>query len=677
VPLASLEGLLLLALLYAPGHFLGDRLGRKDDGLAEIFLLRVSASLALAAPLLTLLALAGWFTVPVIFGSLAVLSIGAFFLGRGSEKTGRPKGWDFGALMLVVGSLALYARPAEYVVNSRDPGVYFLFADKLARTGALLHRDPLVAAVSSFHPFLEGKKYPGFYLYGQDLVVPQFFPGPFAFLGFGNLVGGTWGSLFVVPVMGALAVGVAYALGSEVFGRWAGLLGAALLGCSYAFVWWSRHPSSEVMTALLVLAGLWLAVRFARGAGLLTGVFAGVLLGGVMLIRVDAFLAAAAVPLLFGFDLLTHRPARRWLYPGLPLVVFAGLTLLYLNTLGGRYLYVIYTEHGLKEAIALAPFAVPVCLVLAAGLWYVRRRWGVGIGSYLEARGGRIAFVGALGFAGIALWVYFVLPVPWDTLPDGSRDFGAYRTQILVRLVWFVTPVVAALGLVGFVLAARRMDPARALLFGAFLAFGVLYAAIPNVAPDLPWATRRFVPAAFPILALLAAHAVGEIGRWTARVVNRRTGVAVGGTLAALALGWTVYTTLPILTFQELDGAVAAFEKVEKQIPPADVVYMEMPEGYDVTASTFEYLYDRPVLPYDNSRFVRELDELEEAGLLDNAVYVTTDGGPAPLLADWDFRQVGSAGVDLPRLAAVEKELPTRKESLRLDYRIYRMMEER
>ena len=74
-----------------------------------------------------------------------------------------------------------------------------------------MHRDPLVAAVSSFHPVLDGRKYPGFYLYGQDLVVPQFFPGPFAFLGFGSLVGGTWGSLFVVPVMGALAVGVAYA----------------------------------------------------------------------------------------------------------------------------------------------------------------------------------------------------------------------------------------------------------------------------------------------------------------------------------------------------------------------------------------------------------------------------------------------------------------------------------
>ncbi|MBA2512457.1 MAG: glycosyltransferase family 39 protein [Rubrobacteraceae bacterium] len=674
---AVLQGLLILAALYLPGHFLGPRLAHKDDGLAELLLLRLSASLALAAPLLTLLATAGWFTAPAIIGGLALLAVGTFLLGRGPGGAGRFIAWDLGALALVAGGFGLYCRPAEYVLNSRDPGVYFLFADKLARTGALLHRDPLVGAVASFHPFLEGRKYPGFYVYGQDLIVPQFFPGPFAFLGLGDLVGGTWGNLLVVPVMGALAVGVAYALGSELFGRWAGLLGAALLGMSYTQVWWARHPSSEVMTALLVLAGLWFAVRFVRGAGPLTGVFAGLLLGGVMLIRVDAFLAAAAIPVLFGLDLLARRPLGRWLYPGVPLVVFAGLTLLYLNTLGSRYLYVIYTEHGLKEAIALAPYAVPFFLVAVIAFLYVRRRWGAEIGSYLEARSGWIPLVGAGGLAVVALWAYFVVPVPWDTLPDGSRDFDAYRSQILIRLVLFVTPPVAVLGLVGFVLAARRMDAGRALLFGAFLAFGALYAVIPNVAPDLPWATRRFVPVAFPILALLAAHATVEIGHGLSRLLNRRAGVVVSTAVAALALSWTFYATLPILTFQELDGAVAAFDRVEEKIPSAQVVYMEMPEGYDITASTFEYLYDRPILPYDRTRFVREVDELDGAELLDDAVYVTTDGGPAPLLADWNFREVATAKLDLPRLAAVEKELPTVKESLRLDYRVFRVERER
>src|SRR3712207_6124393 len=170
----------------------------------------------------------------------------------------------------------------------------------------------------------------------------------------------------------SLAVGVAYALGRELFGRWSGLVGATILAASYTQVWWARHPSSEVMSQLFILAGLWLAVRFARGAGPASGVVAGVLLGGAMLVRVDAFLAAAAVPLLFGYDLLTRRNARRWLYLGVPLAIFAGLTLLYLNTVGGRYLYVIYAEHGLREALALAPVAAGVAALGAGGFLYAQ-----------------------------------------------------------------------------------------------------------------------------------------------------------------------------------------------------------------------------------------------------------------------------------------------------------------
>ncbi len=668
-----LQATLILALLYLPGHFLGRWMVRKGDALADLFLLRIAASVAVAGPLLTLLALAGWFTVPTIVGTLGLCSVGAFLFGRGERGKVRATRWDLGALALILGSFALYARPAEYVLNSRDPGVYTLFADRLARTGELLHRDPLVAAVSTFHAFLEGKKYPGFYVYGQDLIVPQFFPGPFAFLGVGNLAGGLWGSLFVVPVVGALAVGVAFVLGKELFGRRAGLLGAAFLATSYAQVWWARHPASEIITQLFVLSGLWLAARFARGAGPATGVLAGLVLGGVMLVRVDAFLAAAAVPVLFGYDLLTRRSALRWLYPGVPLVLFAGATVLYLNTVGGRYLYVIYTEHGLREALALAPFGLAATALLAGILLYVRHRWGRRVGEYLEVRGGQFALAAALSLAALALWAYFVLPVPWEDLPDGSRDFEAYQTQILVRLVWFTTPVVAALGLAGFVLAARRLDAPRALLLGAFLAFGVLYAAIPNVSPDLPWATRRFVPAAFPALSLLAGYATVEAGTWLGRTWRPRAGAALAATLAVTALCWSVYTTWPILGFRELEGAVGAFERIEREIPESEVLYMEMPDGYDITASTFEYLYGRPVLPYDRIRFIREVDDLEGAGLLEDAVYVTVDGGPAPLVSGVEFRQVAREELRLPRLAAVEKELPTENEELRLTYRIFRV----
>ncbi len=667
---------LVLVSLYLAGHFLGGTLVRKGDGWGEAVMLRLAAAAAVAAPVLVLLALVGWFTVPDVVASFGACAVGAWILARRRRVLrARFSGWDVVLLGLVGGSFALYSLPAEYVINSRDPGVYVLIADRLARTGELLVRDPLVGAVAPFHGFAEGIKYPGFYLYGEDLIVPQFFPGPFAFLGLGNLAGGLWGSLYVVPVLGALAVGMAFLLGSELFGRWAGLLGAALLATSYAQVWWARHPSSEVMTQFLVLAGLWLAARFVRVGGGGSGVVAGLLLGGAMLVRVDAFLAAAALPLLAGYDLLVRRPVWRWLYLGVPLALAAVAALLYLNTVGGRYLNLIYGRHDLDEALKLAPYTVGGAALLAGVLWMVRRRYGERLGHWLQARGGRLAVACALVVVGVALWGYFVLPVPWESLPDGSRNYDAYREQILVRLTWFVTPPVALLALLGLVLAARRPDASRMLLLGAVLSFGLLYTVIPNVAPDLPWATRRFVPTVFPGVALLAGFAAIEAGRGLSRLWNPRAGLVLAGALAIVTCAWTVHTALPVLPFRELEGAVDAFDRVERKIPEAEVLFVEVPDGTDRSASTFEYVYEHRVLPYSRDRFRREIDELREAGLLQDAAYVTLGGGPAPLISGLRFRPQGTSEVALPRLAPVEKELPREKETLRITYRIYTIEE--
>ena len=578
----------------------------------------------------------------------------------------------------MLGSFALYARPAEYVVNSRDPGVYTVVADRLARTGELLKQDPLVGAVSSFHPFVGGIKYPGFYISGESLIVPQFFPGPFAWMGFGNLVGGLWGSLYVVPIFGALAVLAAFLLGKEVFGRWAGLVGAGILAVGYTQIWWSKQPSSEVITQFFSLAGLWFAVRFVRGSGRASGVLAGLLLGGAMLIRVDGFLVAAAVPVLLVYDLLTRGPTRRWLWPGVPLALSAGAALLYLNTVGGRYLYTIYSSHGLDGFLGLLPYLLIPALPVAVVSFYARYRWGRQFRGWLEAHGRELALAGALAVAGTALWAYFVLPVPWEELPVASRDFDAYRTQTLLRMVWFTTPAVALLGLAGFLISAHRLDVPKTLLLGAFLASGILYTAIPNVAPDLPWATRRFVPAALPLLSLLAGYAAVEAGRFVGRVWDRRAGVALAGGLAVLAFGWTAYTALPAVQAQELEGSISAFDRVDAAIPEAEVVYVEKPDGHDGSVSTLEYVYGHPALPYSKERFIDEVDELKDAGLLEDAVYITTDGGPAPLISGVDFRQVGREAVNLPRLDGKEgheKGVPKGTENLDMTFRIYRVEE--
>ena len=667
-----LTALLSLVCVYLSGHFLGGALVGKGDGWGEAVMLRLVSSAAVAGPILVGLSLMGLFTVltiSAVFGGCALVLW--LLLRRREGSRPRATAWDLALPGLVGGSFALYSSPAEYVINSRDPGVYTLVADRLARTGALIFRDPLVGAVAPFHDFARGAKYPGFYVFGEDVIVPQFFPGPFAFLGFGNLVGGLWGSLYVVPVLGALAVGAAFLLGSELFGRWAGLLGAVLLAVSYAEVWWARHPSSEVITQFFVLSGLWLAVRFVRGDDAVTGIVAGLLLGGAMLVRVDAFLAALVLPALAGYDVFVGRSFWRWLYPGVPLALAALAALVYLNTFGGRYLNLIYGRHDLDEALALAPFAATGALLVLVALWTLRRRYGEILGAWARAHGARVAVPCAILVAGAALWGYFVLPVPWESLPDGSRDYDAYRQQILVRLTWFVTPPVALLALLGLVLAARRPDAGRLLLLGAVLSFGILYTVVPNVAPDLPWATRRFVPTVFPGIALLAGFAVVETARTVARLWSPRTGLALSGTLAALALVWTLHASSSVVLFRELEGAVAAFDRVERIVPDARVLFVEVPDATDRSASTLEYLHGRPVLPYSRDRFREEMDELREAGLLEDAAYMTLDGGPAPLISGTRFRPEGIGAVSLPILSPVEKELPRRKETLSITYRVF------
>jgi len=664
--------------VYLPGHFLGALLLRKGDGWAELALLRVACAAAVSTPVLVALALLGWFEILVVLSVLGVCVAVAWAFSRRGEARARPMWWDLGALGLVAVAFALYAHPAEYVLKDRDPGVYTVAAAKLARTGELLTRDPLVGAVASFHEFEHGAKHLGFYIHGVDLVVPQFFPGPFAWLGLGNLAGGIWGELYVVPVFGALAVVMAFVLGGELFGRWAGFVGAALLAVSYVQVWWARYPSSEIMTQFFVLSGLWFAARFVRGGGAGTGVLAGALLGGAMMIRVDAFLAALVVPALILHDVMLGRSPRRWVSVCAPLLLAGGAMLLYAGTLGERYLPLIYDLHVPDNVLRLSPYLLGGTLLVASAVLVLRRSWSGGYERLLALHGRRAALLAALAVLGAALWAYFVLPEPWEGLPEywggdagDTAEFDAYDRQVAVRMVWFLTPAVAVLGMVGFVWAAHRLDAARALFLGAVLAFGFLYVALPNVAPDLPWATRRFVPVVFPGLCLLVGYAIVEAGRTLGRVWSERVGASCAAALAISALVWSVYVAWPVYGVRELAGAVEGIERLEEAVTDSRVVYVELPG--DDYAATLDYLYDRPVLAYERDQFRREMPDLREAGLLEDAVYVTVEEKHKPVFQGLRLREVDREEVSFPRLEDGFKDVPRDTYEERQGFRVYEL----
>jgi len=236
-------------------------------------------------------------------------------------------------------------------------------------------------------------------------------------------------------------------------------------------------------------------------------------------------------------------------------------------------------------------------------------------------------------------------------------------------MVWFLTPAVTILGLAGFVLAAYRLDKAQTLLLGAILAFGVLYVALPNVAPDLPWATRRFVPVVFPGFCLLAGDAVAEVGRTLAKAYGVRLGTSCATALAVLAFAWSMHVAWPIYGVQELRGAIEGLQRLEEAIPESRVVYVELPG--DDYAATLDYLYGRPVLAYDRAQFRREIPYLREAGLLEDAVYVTAEKRATPYFPGYRMREVGREEVSFLRLEDRFKSIPSNTYEEREGFRIY------
>ena len=226
------------------------------------------------------------------------------------------------------------------------------------------------------------------------------------------------------------------------------------------------------------------------------------------------------MPLLIGYDLLTRREPQALALPRNPFVVCAGITLVYLNTVGGRYLYVIYTEHGLREALALAPFAAGDSGGGGAAGFFYARRVGGGYRRLARSQGPLISLCAALCVAAVALWAYFVWPVHWESslTNPGTSTLTGPRSWFAT---WFDTR--RSCPGAGRVRARRAGSTSfRGLVLGAFLGFGVLYAVIPNVSPDLPWATRRFVP---PFCLFRPASP----SRWE---VDRR-GVEKGGALSS------------------------------------------------------------------------------------------------------------------------------------------------
>jgi hypothetical protein len=602
--LAALCGLVLFLL---PGLTLLARWparAREDTPFDEGLFLAVAVSVLASAWVALVLAELGRFSLPRAAAVLAAACGAVLVLGRRrlGAPLDRPRAVKdvLPAVVLLAAGLLLQARPTEYLLGGRDPGTYVAAMAMIARTGGIAYTDPTVLSIPREDVelfFREPEaidynwgRFMGFPLERPETgrVVPEFFHLFPAFGAYLFAAMGVKGALATPPVFGILGTLAVYFAFRRVFGAAPALLAALLLSVNVVQVWFARYPVSEGLSQLLVFTAFLAVARWEQSRAAVFGVLAGAALGLALLVRVDGVLVAAPL----GAYLLVRR-ARGDLdgkQAAAVLVPFGALALhasVHAALFAQKYVVSIATRRYWRQP----PEVWLLAAVAAAALVLALYRFGPRLWRRAEASPG---LKGRLGVALVLVVLYayllrpalsawagadgndparVVAPVQGVLAALGFKTLAAHDAQSLVRLGWFVTPLVLALGVLG--LLALLRDWRRDYLFPVLtaLTFSAFYFYKLRVYNDYYFALRRFVPVILPCLLGFAAYFLGRVASGGSA---RR--VAAGATAAGV-FAMYLFHTAPLFRYVDWKGSVAFVADVARRFGPDDVVIFEQKES--------------------------------------------------------------------------------------------------
>jgi hypothetical protein len=598
-----------LALLLLPGLLFLALLGRRQDAevpFDEALFLAVAVSVASSAWLALLLAELGRFSL--VTGGVVVAAAVAIAALLGRRRLARPFPRPRGAVdvlpaaAVLLVALVLQARPTEYLVGGRDPGVYVSAMALIGRTGGIAYTDPAVLAiprddVALFYrnpgaPDFTWARFAGFPLESPESgrVFPEFFhlfPAFGAYL-FQSM--GVKGALATPPVFGVLGtLGVFFVL-RRLFGAAPALLGALLLATNVVQVWFARYPVSEPMSQFLVFLALLAFLHWDERGDAVWGALAGFALGLTLLVRIDSVLLLAPVALYLLVRRAHHDlPWRRAAAFLLPLLLLALHAAVHASLFSRKYLLNVTSRPYWSQP---AWVWIAGAVALAALLLVVHRRSEAAV-RLLEAHAGTLRRTAAAAVVMAAAYAYFLRPVlsawagadgnePGDVRAGAvlrvlrALDFhrlAAHDAQALVRLGWFVTPLALVLALLGLVAVLREFRLRHLLPLSAALASAVFYLYKIRVYNDYFFALRRYVPIVLPFVLGLAALALVRLagrGRWPR---------AAAALLTLVLFGAFLRDTLPLARYRDWNGAVRFVGDVARRFGPDDLLVFEQPKS--------------------------------------------------------------------------------------------------
>jgi hypothetical protein len=556
--------------------------------------------LVLGSAAAAVLALCGVWQPWVALPTLLVLGALAVWASSGVRSQPVPV-WSAVAMLVLAIGAAVWAGTthSEQVLPRRDSGSYLQSAVELASGHARPIQVPPDSVGGAGVLAIQGitLRSPAFYAAGtaqHPQIQPQFPIGTSAWYSVAWWLGGA-GAAFWAPALlfGLTVLGVGLLASLLAGPRW-GPLAALATALVFPLVPVARSTYSEPVSLPVLAAGLIALTMAARGAGLVdvaaarsAALVTGVLMGGAVLIRVDALREVVLlVPIVLLAVLQRQAHARALaVSTAISTVVAFGLTGLtssqYLGSIAGSLL-------------PLVALGVAVCLAAAVLLAGARRGWTMPllVQAWLPRALVVAVVVGGSLLATHPLWqtvrqsaadpgsrVVAALQAMQGLPVDGGRTYAEHSVQ---WMSWWVGPLALVIALVATAVLAHRAAtwwieglelPAwtGAAVVGIGSTLLTLYR--PGITPDHPWADRRLV-IALPTVVLLVVASAAVLSRWSTRRLPYAAMVLLSFGCAASLVVPAALASLPHAGERVEQGELEAVTKVCNQFRPGDVALM-------------------------------------------------------------------------------------------------------
>ena len=605
-----LSALVLVLLFGAPGLVLfgcARALGAVPWPWPRGVAVGVAVSVALAALTATALGAFRVYSLPAecaaVAGSTLVLAAASGFrfawpLARASfaESCGF-------VVVVALASIVILGRPFEMLLGERDATVYTVSGIGLAREGSLVLRDhtaDLIGgdAMRRFYP-VSGRadhaaaglrrlpqkvKYPGFYYVDADRreIIAQGLPLLPALIAIFYGAFGLGGAFVANNAIGILAVGSVFAAGTSLIGAPGATLGATLLALDAIEVWAARYPVAEILFQALLFAGFAAYLRADRfGRGL-----AGFLLGATLLAKVEAGLMLAPIGgyALIAFVRRRPGPGRSfWLaYGGTALLAAA-----YWVRFQADYVRSAYRVFSSLQSRMSTHFFGRQGSLWVASMLLVTLAAAVGFALHSAARRRELSRPVARGLAiGVVLFAIFGY---WIRPHMHGLVVGQGKT--LVWLSWYVSPAVVLFGFAGlahFLWTRANADNLFVLSILVTLSAVFLHFTFVNLIQI--YMTRRFVPAALPMLLLFFAYlvtAIGSAGTGRTRVATLLLALFACAAAAHAIVGRSRH----LYAHREYPGLAHSFQELAERLRHQDVVFLSDGKTRNLLGPALEFVF--------------------------------------------------------------------------------------